>query len=635
MLRLALTLILLLPLFTINAKTLTVESYASLPHVQDVKLSPDGKKLAYLNNFKGTLLLRVIDTTTNKDLPVIKSDNLNTILNWYEWGNNDVLLLGVSYTAKQRALKYTSTRLYKFDLASKKQKPERLISRRRGRESIEPQFQDNVISFLPNDNEHILVAADFDTINRPTVYKVNINTEKRKRVLRSKDNVKDWIADRQGNVRIAFGFDDTTIFYKYFGDKSKDTHLLYEYQAFSKDKVSVLGFDKDPNYIYITALHEGKDALFKVNLADKSLPRELIFSDPDYDFDGRLIYSQTSEDVIGFTHSNLEDGRVYWDKDRAKLQRSLSAALPEDIVTVTDVSQNGLTYIAYKRSKTDPGSYYFGDRAAKSINLFAKKYPEITEDLVAKKQHVSYTARDGLKIEGYLTLPRGENTENLPTVILPHGGPMARDYAGFDYWSQLLANQGYAVLQPNFRGSSGYGYEFEMSALQNWGAEMQNDLQDAANWMVEKGYSDAKRICMVGASYGGYASLMAVVKHPDTFKCAASFAPVTDLEAIVSKARYYENKDIVRAQFGTDYDKLEAQSPVNFAEQIERPILLVHGTDDKVVPVAHSRDMYEELQDHNKNVTYIELEDGNHYLSYQPHRIETMTAITEFLAKHL
>jgi dipeptidyl aminopeptidase/acylaminoacyl peptidase len=617
------------------AAALPVESFAALPHVQSVKLSPDGSKLAYLYNHNGTLVLSVINIKENTKKPILQTDNLNQILSWYEWANNDVLLLGVSYTSKQRTIKYTSTRLLKYDLSPKKQKLVQFMNRRSDREKNVPQFQDNVISFLPDDNEHILVAADFDTVNRPSVYKLNIYSKKRKRIKRGKSNITDWIADRQGNIKIGYGFDETRIFYKFYGEERAQNSMLYEYDVFSKDKVNIIGFDKDPNYIYITALHNDKEALFKVNLSDKNLARELIFSDPDYDFDGNLLYSHSTGEVIGFSHSNLPNGRQYWDSEQDKLQRSLAAALPDDFVSVIDLSENGNSYIVYKHSETDPGSYFFGNRAEKNINLFAQRYPDITEDVIAKKDIISYEARDGIKIEGYLTLPTNQASTNLPTVILPHGGPMARDYGNFDYWSQMLANQGYAVLQPNFRGSSGYGYAFEMSALQNWGGEMQNDLQDAAHWMIEQGYTDKNRVCMVGASYGGYAALMSVVKHPETFKCAASFAPVTDLEAVVAKARYFTNKEIVRAQFGTDSDQLEAQSPLNYASKVKRPILLIHGTDDKVVPVSHSREMYDELKDHNKDVKYIELEDGNHNLSYQAHRMTTLSAISDFLKKHL
>ncbi|MCF2919699.1 prolyl oligopeptidase family serine peptidase [Pseudoalteromonas sp. APAL1] len=283
-----------------------------------------------------------------------------------------------------------------------------------------------------------------------------------------------------------------------------------------------------------------------------------------------------------------------------------------------------------------PGTYMLGNRDTNELTVFVSAFPDIDDTVYSGKKKISYKARDGLTIEGYLTLPVGyKKGDKLPTIVFPHGGPMARDYADFDYWTALLAYNGYAVLQPNFRGSSGYGHEFEMAAVQGFGKEMQDDLQDAANWLVGEGIAKKDKICIGGASYGGYAALMAVVKHPETFKCAASFAGVTDLERIVSKARYFTNKEIVRKQFGTDGDKLEKVSPVNFAKQINRPVLLVHGSDDNVVPVYHSREMEDELKDEGKDVTYIELEDGDHYLSHQPYRIKTLKAFLEFFDKNL
>lgn len=164
---------------------------------------------------------------------------------------------------------------------------------------------------------------------------------------------------------------------------------------------------------------------------------------------------------------------------------------------------------------------------------------------------------------------------------------------------------------------------------------MQDDLQDAASWMVEQNYADAKRICIVGASYGGYAAMMALSKHPETFKCAASFAGVMDLEHIVKRARWYTNGDIIRKQFGTDMNKLSETSPINLAAKITKPVLLVHGTDDKVVPVLHSREMYNELKGKDRPVKYVELDGGNHHLSYEQHRQTTLAELVSFLKSNL
>lgn len=298
------------------------------------------------------------------------------------------------------------------------------------------------------------------------------------------------------------------------------------------------------------------------------------------------------------------------------------------------MSADNKKYIAYGDSDQDSGTYLIGDRETSSLAGLGRLYPDITGDNYLGKQRVSFKARDGLEIEGYLTLPKAFDAA-APTIIFPHGGPYSRDYAGFDYWSELLASRGFVVFQPNFRGSFGYGFDFFNEANQGWGGKMQDDLQDAANWLISEKYALKNKICIGGASYGGYAALMAVVKHPETFQCAASFAGVTDLESIVSRARFFTNKELVRDQFGQDIDKLKAQSPVNYAKQISRPVLLIHGDDDKVVPVNHSRDMADELEDHDKKFKYVELEDGNHHLSYQAHRVKTLTEFLAFFEKHL
>jgi dipeptidyl aminopeptidase/acylaminoacyl peptidase len=304
---------------------------------------------------------------------------------------------------------------------------------------------------------------------------------------------------------------------------------------------------------------------------------------------------------------------------------------------IIDKSQDGDTYVLYSSSNTDSGTYYLGYRKAQALHLFAPQYPQIQDAAYLGKQRHNYKTRDGLTIEGYLTLPAGAKADTIthPTIILPHGGPMARDYADFDYWSELFASKGYAVFQPNFRGSYGYGYEFAQAAMGAWGDAMQNDLQDAAHYLIKQKIANKDRICVGGGSYGGYAAVMAVVKHPETFKCAASFAGVMDLEFIVSRARFYTNKKVIEKQFGDDEEKLENNSPINNITAINRPILLVHGDDDKVVPVSHSRRMFDELLDAEKEVQYIELESGNHHLSHQAHRHTTLTAFLTFFDTHL
>ncbi|KJZ03689.1 peptidase S9 [Pseudoalteromonas piscicida] len=610
---------------------LPIESYAQLPNMSKVSLSPSGKAVAYLQNYEGNLVLTVHDLKTHKKNYILQTDNKTIALGWYDWASDDMLLFGANYTKVQRGVKYTTSRLFKFDL---KNPTDELVQINRAyRNEIPAQFQDDVISILPEQPNKILVQTDFDMANKPSVYILDIAKDRREKVVRARRKISSWIADQQGNVRMGYGFEGITAYYMLYDNETKDLTDFYTFQARGPEAIHILGFDKDPNIIYLTALHNGKNALFKADITKRPLLPQLIFSDPDYDFDGSLIYSHDGR-AIGFSHSNLDNSRVYWDEDRKLLQRSLKAALPSYDTVVISMSADNKKYIAYGDSDQDSGTYLIGDRETSSLAGLGRLYPDITGDNYLGKQRVSFKARDGLEIEGYLTLPKAFDAA-APTIIFPHGGPYSRDYAGFDYWSELLASRGFVVFQPNFRGSFGYGFDFFNEANQGWGGKMQDDLQDAANWLVAEKYALKNKICIGGASYGGYAALMAVVKHPETFQCAASFAGVTDLESIVSRARFFTNKELVRDQFGQDTDKLEAQSPINYAKQINRPVLLIHGDDDKVVPVNHSRDMADELEDNDKKFKYIELEDGNHHLSYQAHRVKTLTEFLAFFEKHL
>ncbi|AOT07897.1 alpha/beta hydrolase family protein [Pseudoalteromonas luteoviolacea] len=613
---------------------LPVEAYASLPHVSEFNLSPNGSKYAYVINNKGELILAVRDIASGKITAITRTDNLNAKLNWFDWLNNDILLFGISYTKRESLVRYTRTELLSFDLNNISKGAKLVVRPKRGQHNA--QFKDHVISMLPDDPEHVLLSIDLKQPNRPGVYKLNVKKRKLKRVVRYKSNINSWVADRQGNVRMSYHRDETRIYYRLLDDKTSKWKTIFDYEVFSKDKVSVLGFDIDPSLLYIKAVHNDKDSIFKVDLKDPKLTRELVFHDPNYDVDGTLVYSPITGAVAGFSHAHVDNSIQYWDSDLQALQRSISQVLPGASNTIIDMDKTGTRYIVYSGSDKDPGSYLLGDTAKNSIQYLAKQYPLIDESSYLGKQLVEYTARDKVKIEGYITLPKGyESGRKYPAIVLPHGGPYARDYQGFDYWSEFFAHNGYIVLQPNFRGSYGYGFEFAQAAIGGWGKAMQDDLDDAAKWLVAQGYAEKNKMCIAGGSYGGYAAIMAVIKHPETFMCAASFAGVTDLESIYSQARYFTNKDVVRKQLGGDRSQLEKVSPVSLSEFISKPILLIHGTEDVTVPVSQSKKLVNKLRDRNKDVTYIELEDGDHHLSYQPHRIQTLKAMLVFFDKHL
>ena len=616
------------------SKELPISVYGNLPAFSQLQLSPNGKNLAAIKNIDGSLVLTVINLKTREQQYLLQADNIDVTLNWHTWASDDVILFSAGYTSKNYKIKYTETRLYKYDL-SLKNGIQLAVEPRLSRDELQTPFQDNIISFLPDQPNKILMSIAYDRLNLPSVYEVNLKTNKRKRIKRSKSKITAWYADQQGKIRIGGGLDKKNIFYRLYDSDGSWLRDLWSYEVFEKEVVHILGFDKDPNILYVRALNNGRYAVFSVDLQDEQLSKKLLLADENYDVDGSLIYSPKTDAVVGLHHDGEDDNKTYWDKEYIRLKTGINKVMPEASNTIISMSNDLQQYLIYSSSDEEAGSYYLGDRTKGTLNYVASRYPQINESNYAAKQLISYQARDGLNIEGYLTTPKNASKNKLPAIILPHGGPMARDYKGFDYWAELFANRGYVVFQPNFRGSSGYGYDFEMAAIEGWGKAMQDDLEDATKWLQQHANVNAKKMCIAGASYGGYAALMAAVKHGETFQCAASFAGVSDIELIVSKARYFSNKEIVRKQFGEDSDKLEAVSPVNFAKNINIPILLIHGTDDKVVPIEHSRDMADELEDYDKDVKYLEIEGANHHLSVQRHRLQTLEEMLKFFNKHL
>jgi len=305
---------------------------------------------------------------------------------------------------------------------------------------------------------------------------------------------------------------------------------------------------------------------------------------------------------------------------------------------IVSSDRNETRHIIYSRSPIHPGTYYLRAGEEGTLTKISDTYPELDPTNLVGKRPVTYTARDGLAIRGYLTLPKGEREGPLPAVIFPHGGPGTRDYLTFDLWTEFLASRGYAVLQMNFRGSAGYGNKFYQAGLKGWGLEMQDDITDGTKWLIEQGIADADRICILGASYGGYASLMGAVKTPNLYRCAVSFAGVSDLRMLLHHSWKFTTKAFVKAQIGDPgkgRKRLIATSPVRQVERVEIPILIAHGDRDRVVLIQQSEAMVKALKKKGKDYEYLRLTHGDHNLSLQENRTLFFERLEAFLGKHL
>ena len=623
-------------------KQLPVKAFASLPEVSQMSLSPDGENVLSLVRIDRTdtqgVAVKLANIKTGETKVPLYAENRRFKIRWAKWASNTHLLVSAIYPSVRggNGTPTTETRLLIVDTKTGKYRnalPSKKFDISENNSSTDavhiPQVQDNVIDLLPDDKNKFLLSVDSLSPGWDSVFKVSLDRKKAFRIQKERRNVRDWITDQQHNVRIGLYSIDTThkVLHKF--PKSKKMTILWEYESFSEDMVRPLGFAKDQNKLYVQAYHEGRKAIFLVDVTDPELKKELIHSSKTNDIGGPLIYSHITNDVIGL-------GTTFWDEKYKAFQRSVDKALPNADNDIVSFSKDEQRYIVYSTSDNSPGTYYLGMRDKKSLNPIAYEYPMLSPEVIAEKKKISYKARDGLDINGYLTLPVGSVAEQRhPTIILPHGGPIASDSHHFDYWVQFFANRGYAVLQMNYRGSSGYGLEFMRSGLKSWGLSMQDDVEDGARWAIAEGYANPNKMCIVGGSYGGYAALMGAVKTPELYQCVISVAGVSDIATYVKSFDGFRNYERVKKQVGSDFSELKKRSPYYSAEKINVPTLLIHGTKDRSVAVQQSQKMYKKLLKENKPVAYLELEGGDHHLSNNGQRVEVFEAMGEFLAKYL
>lgn len=635
----ALAVVALLPAFPAFSASgtppLSAEQIAKPPFISGVTLAPDGKHIAGLMNLPDGTVLVTQATDGGAIRNVLLSDNTTVALGWARWVSNDRLIASVHYR-KQKGR--TQTRLVAINLDGGEQRDLSELDDTGLRAS--QQIQDEVVDLLPGDGRHILLALDAPTARSPAVYKLDIESGSRRMLEPPQRRVGRWMTDAQHRVRLGIRQQGEQIDIITRDPDGHAWRTLWSYPLFSAESVTPLGFDQDPYTLFVMALHEGRDAVFSVNLRDPALPRVLRLAHPKQDLDGRLIRSPLTGEAVGLIGDADDDGQTsrFWDPELATLATEIDKALPGRFNRLLELSRDEMRYLVHSSGNGQPGQYYLGDRQTGRLSLLAEQYPHLPRAQLVGKEAVSITARDGLPLHAWLSRPKSAGTAPGPLVLLPHGGPHTRDGNDFDPMSEFLASRGYTVLQVNFRGSSGYGHSFEMAGLQRWGLEMQDDLTDATQWAIKQGIADPGRICIVGGSYGGYAAMMGTIRTPDAYRCAVSVNGVTDLEALIHHLRSRGGRSLARLQFGSfwsDSARLHATSPVFHTAAIKTPLLLIQGDADQTVPVEQARSMVEALTRAGRPPEYLELKGAGHSLGQPTHRLQYLKALDGFLEKHL
>jgi dipeptidyl aminopeptidase/acylaminoacyl peptidase len=402
-----------------------------------------------------------------------------------------------------------------------------------------------------------------------------------------------------------------------------------------------LGFATDPDGLL--GLVEGPEGRMVVAPMDvrSGVIGPPSFTAPSVDVED-VVTDPYADRILGFIYVEDRTTTAWLDEGMQRLQVVAERAFPDEHVQVVSWSRARDRLLVLTDGPQNPGTYWSLDVTSGERILVEKLYPAVPPDRVAVVRPFSYRAGDGLALRGYLTLPPGRPEKNLPVIIMPHGGPAARDEMGFDWWAQSLAARGYLVVQPNFRGSAGFGKTLEDAGRKQWGQRMQSDLSDALAYVVSQGWGDPSRVCIVGASYGGYAALAGATLTPDLYRCAVSVSGVSDLPAMIESTRNPRTKDGFALRYWstiigdpiTDADMLRRVSPRFQAAAVKAPVLLIHGRDDTVVPIVQSLMMRDALQAAGKSVVFVELVGEDHYLRREQTRTQMLIALYKFLAEN-
>ena len=639
---LSLSLLSLLLIFsgvTYSEDQIPTDVFGSPPLIGTVKISPSGEKIAMyatLQNGDSAILVRDLTKSESPLRPIATSDNRTLKLLSFNWFNDDIILASAWLAADFYGTKLDNTRLLRINVDGTGFEP--LFKKRHFKDlPWQPPQQTGIIDWLEDDDDHILVSVRVSNMRSPDVVKVNVKKNTIKIIKKGVAGTSGWMTDEYGEVRIGYTYDRNrsagTIIFKDHG--STKWRTIWEYKTLSEDSVSVLGFGEQSNKVWFEAYKDGRIAIFSADISKQNFEPELVYSHPERDVETRLRYKKGIKDPIGIGFRDENYHMVTWDKEEAEFEKNIYELFPDQDVYFGTSSKDENRYIIFVENSSTPGSFYLGDRKLGTLDLVAHSYPALANSVLPAKEAITYQARDGLEIEAFLTVPEGKE-KNLPTIIFPHGGPIAADgEKGFDYWTSFFANRGYAVVQMNFRGSTGYGFDFMKAGLGQWGGQMQEDIEDATTWAINEGIADPERICIVGGSYGGYAALMGAATS-NLYKCSVSFAGVSDLLYLLDESRRYGGEETLRIMLG---DKSRAElretSPVNLADQIKIPVLLVQGDDDSRVLLKHGQSMRDALEEAEVEHIYIEQEDSDHFLTLKRNRLEFFKETEKFLEKYI
>ena len=603
----------------ITVPKIPIEDFFRNPEKIFFKISPSGKYISYLAPYQNRLNIHVQNMETD-EVKRITNDTERDIRK-YLWTSDET----VAYL--QDTGGDENDRLYTVDIQGNNFKE---ITPYKG---VKVEFLSSLIYY----DDELLILMNKRNPQVFDVYRVNVKTGDIKMIYENPGDIGGMIPDKDGDIRslISMGI-ERKIYYRAKGEE--DFKLLIRTDF--KNDFELVSLTSDKRYVHaISNIGRDKKALIKYDTIENK-EVELIYENKDVDILFVLKSNKRNKLLFVFYDSDKyhlhfidEETKAIYDKLEESMGRNY-------FFTINSRNANENKLLIVKISDVQNGIYYFYDTITNTLKELAQTKPWLKEEHLCEMKPIKYQTRDGLTIHGYLTLPKNKEAKNLPVVVNPHGGPELRDSWGYNPEVQFLANRGYAVLQMNFRCSRGYGRAFWEAGFKQWGLAMQDDITDGVHWLIEQGIADPKRIAIYGASYGGYATLMGIVKEPDLFACAIDKIGPSNLFTFLASVPAYWKPALkeLYEKWGhpeEDADYLKAVSPVFHVDKIKTPLMIAQGANDPRVKQAESDQMVEALRKRGIDVKYILKEDEGHGFHKEENKMEFYREMEAFLAKYL
>ena len=590
------------------------------------QLSPDGKYISYLAPYKDRLnvFVRRVDEDDTASLR-LTSETERSIAG-YMWADNERLLF-MKDTAGNENYQLYGVRRDGTDL--------------RAYTAFEG-VRTSLIDDLEEQPGYVMIGMNKRNAEVFDPYRLNLDTGELTLLAENPGNYQGWMTDHDGRLRAATAIVDgvnTQLLYRDTEDEPFRPVLTTNF----RDTVGFMEFTPDNREVYAaTNLGRDKTVLVRMNPATCE-ELELLYENDTYDI-ASISYSRRRKKLLSvYCTGHKEPVRHYFDPEEEQLRKRIKAHFPDVRYGIADTDKAERTYLIYAGSDRTRGAYWLYDAETDEARKIADIAPWIKPEEMNEMHAVTYTSRDGLTIEAYLTLPNGltpDEAHGLPVVVNPHGGPWARDCWGYSSEVQFLSNRGYAVLQMNFRGSTGYGRKFLEASYKQWGLRMQDDITDGVKWLIGQGIADPKRVAIYGGSYGGYAVLAGLAFTPDLYACGIDYVGVSNLFTFMNTIPPYWRPmlEMMYEQVGnpeTDREQLAATSPALHADKIKAPLFIAQGANDPRVNKAESDQMVEALRRRGVKVEYMVKDNEGHGFHNQENRFDFYRAMERFLAKHL